>query len=126
MKIFIVLNGKKAQMPEVRSAISTFRAEYLDTQVRVTYEYGDVERFLNEAVEEGVDRFVIGGGDGSVNEAVDAMAKLPGEKRPVLAIMPLGTANDFATGCAIPLNSIEALYFAVTGNISSVDIARAN
>jgi len=126
MKVFIVLNGKKAQLLEVRSAISVFRSEYEDVHVRVTYEYGDVARFLNEAVNEGADRFVIGGGDGSVNEAVNALAELPGEKRPVLAIMPLGTANDFATACTIPLSSLEALHFAVRGHVAPIDIARAN
>ena len=126
MKVFIVLNGKKAQLPEVRSAIAVFRSEYTDVHIRVTYEYGDVARFLNEAVSENADRFVIGGGDGSVNEAVDALAKLPREKRPVLAIMPLGTANDFATACTIPLTCLEALHFAVKGDVVPIDIAQAN
>ena len=126
MKVYIVLNGKKAQLPEVRSAIAVFRTEYDDVHVRVTYEYGDVARFLNEAVENNVDRFIIGGGDGSVNEAVDALAKLPKEKRPIFAIMPLGTANDFATACTIPLTCLETLHFAVKGPVSTIDIAKAN
>jgi len=126
MKVMIVLNGKKAGIPDVRSAISVFREECKDVQVRVTYEYGDVARFLDEAINYGVDRFIIGGGDGSVNEAVDALASHPRKERPVLAIMPLGTANDFATGCTIPLTSLEALRFAVAGYVTSIDIAKAN
>ena len=126
MKITIVLNGKKAGLPEVRNAIAIFRQEREDVQVRVTYEYGDVARFLDEAIQNGVDRFIIGGGDGSVNEAVDAMAKLPREKRPILAILPLGTANDFATACTIPLTPLEALRFAASGSTSPIDMARAN
>jgi len=126
MKIMIVLNGKKAGFPEVRNAIEVFREEQSDVQVRVTYEYGDVARFLDEAVQNAVDRFIIGGGDGSVNEAVDALAKLPKAKRPTLAIFPLGTANDFATACTIPLSSLEALRFAASGSITSIDIAKAN
>jgi len=126
MKVMIVLNGKKAGLPEVRDAISTFRKEVEDVQVRVTYEFGDVARFLDEAITLDVVRFVIGGGDGSVNETVDALAQWSKEKRPVLAILPLGTANDFATCCTIPMDSLEALYFAVSGNVSSIDIAKAN
>ncbi|MEA3302066.1 MAG: lipid kinase YegS, partial [Pseudomonadota bacterium] len=95
-------------------------------EVRVTYEYGDVERLVNEAVRDGTTRIVIGGGDGSVNEVVDAMAKLPRELRPELAILPLGTANDFATACRIPANSLEALRLAVSGSCTVVDIAKAN
>ncbi|WP_297525581.1 lipid kinase YegS [Sulfurovum sp.] len=125
MKITIVLNGKKAQLPEVRSAIAAFRKTE-DVQIRVTYEYGDVVRFLDEALANGVERFIIGGGDGSVNEAVNALAQLPRAERPVLALMPLGTANDFARACTIPLECLEALHFAVHGNIAAIDIVKAN
>ena len=124
--MMIVLNGKKAGLPLVRMAISDFRKRYKDVQVRVTYEYGDVARFLDEAVVLGIERFIIGGGDGSVNEAVDALARLPKSERPALAILPLGTANDFATGCTIPLTAEEALLFAATGSTTAIDIAKAN
>ena len=124
--LMIILNGKKAGFPAVRDAISTLRKEVESVQVRVTYEYGDVERFMHEALTARVKRIVIGGGDGSVNEIVDAMAKLPREKRPELAILPLGTANDFATACHIPLESLAALRFAVSGTAIPVDIVKAN
>lgn len=122
----IILNGKKAGYESVRSSISTLKKEVDNISVRVTYEYGDVERFVFEAVKEGVKLLIVGGGDGSVNEIADAMAKLPKEKRPKLAILPLGTANDFATACQIPLDSLEALRLATSGSSVSIDIAKAN
>ena len=124
--ITIILNGKKAGMPSVRDAITAFRKEVDEVQVRVTYEYGDVERFMLESIQSGVQRIIIGGGDGSVNEIVDAMAKLPREERPELAILPLGTANDFATACEIPLDSLDALRFAVSSSSTPIDIVKAN
>ena len=72
--IHIILNGKKAGYESVRSAIDILREEVDGIEVRVTYEYGDVKRFVNDAVRDGVARIVIGGGDGSVNEVVDAMS----------------------------------------------------
>ena len=122
----IILNGKKAGSPAVRESISILRREVDDIQVRVTYEYGDVERFMHEALQYGCKRIIIGGGDGSVNEIVNAIAKLPREQRPELAILPLGTANDFATACEIPLNSLDALRYAVSRNTVPVDIVQAN
>lgn len=124
--IRIILNGKKAGLASVRSAISELRKEVSNVEIRVTYEYGDVNRLVKEAVRDGIKRLVIGGGDGSVNEVVDAMAKLPRGERPELAILPLGTANDFATACTIPIDSLAALRLAVSGSCSSIDIARAN
>ena len=124
--LMIILNGKKAGIATVRDAIATVRKEVDGVEVRVTYEYGDVERFMHEALAHGIKRIVIGGGDGSVNEIVDAIAKLPYEKRPELAILPLGTANDFATACHIPLESLAALRFAASHEAIPVDIVKAN
>ena len=124
--VHILLNGKKAGYDSVRSAITALREQVDKVEVRVTYEYGDIERFVNEAVRDNVQRIVIGGGDGSVNEVVSAMAKLPAEQRPELAILPLGTANDFATACQVPVNSLEALRLAVSGKCTAIDIVKTN
>jgi len=122
----IILNGKKASNQGVRSAISTIRQRHKNLEVRVTYEYGDVERFVLEAQREGVKRLIIGGGDGSINEIVNALAKLPKKERPELAILPLGTANDFATSCTIPPDTLESLRLASSGKTVPVDIVSAN
>ena len=124
--IRMILNGKKAGVVSVRSAISELRKEVDNIEIRVTYEYGDVNRLVKQAVRDGIKRLVIGGGDGSVNEVVDAIAKLSRGERPELAILPLGTANDFATACKIPIDSLAALRLAVSGGCHSIDIARAN
>ena len=124
--VMIILNGKKAGMPTVRDAIATLRKEVEQVEVRVTYEFGDVKRFIHEALELGVERLIIGGGDGSVNEIVDALAALPREERPELGILPLGTANDFATACEIPLESLAALRFAVSHDAIPIDMVKAN
>lgn len=47
--VFIILNGKRAQDEAVRSAIAALRKAVQPVEVRVTYEYGDVKRFLQEA-----------------------------------------------------------------------------
>ena len=127
MEIRIILNGKKAGLPAVREAIFRAREELSpNIEVRVTWEHGDVHRLVEEAVGEKVDRLVAGGGDGSVNEVVDALMRLPRAQRPELAILPLGTANDFATGCQIPIDSFCALDLAISGKAQPVDVVCAN
>ncbi len=124
MKARIILNGKKAALQSVRDAITESRKETPALEVRSTYEAGDVERLVNEADAEGVERIIAGGGDGTVNEVADALLKLP--RRMDLAIMPLGTANDFATACNIPRDSVAALALAIHGQSRPVDIGKAN
>lgn len=121
----IILNGKKAGMDSVRSAIRMVR-EGDAVEVRVTWEAGDVERLVQEAVAEGRSRLVVGGGDGSVKEIADALLRCPEDQRPELAILPLGTANDFATGCGIPSDPLKALELARSGQVQAVDAVRAN
>jgi len=125
MDIRIVLNGKKAGLERVRAAIYKAR-ERGRVDVRVTWEADDVRRLVREAGAEGCGRLVAGGGDGTVNEVVDAILDLPSTERPEVAILPLGTANDFATGCAIPADPLSALDLAQSGRARSVDCARAN
>jgi lipid kinase YegS len=124
--IRIILNGKKADDEDVRDAVSVLRDEGFVIEVRVTWEYGDARRMVVEASRDGVKRVVIAGGDGSINEAVNGLMDLPKDKRPALAILPLGTANDFATACEIPFLPLEALRLALEGNVCPVDIVKAN
>jgi lipid kinase YegS len=125
MDIRIILNGKKAGMDPVRQAIFKAR-EQGGVQVRVTWEGSDADRLVQEASNEGCQRIVAGGGDGSVNEIVNALMRLPEEKRLELAILPLGTANDFATACGIPADPLEALTLAQTADARPVDSVAAN
>ena len=125
MDIRILLNGKKAALEPVRSAIHKAR-ENGKVEVRVTFESGDLERLVLEAARDDCRRLVAGGGDGTVNEVADAILQLDEDDRPDLAIMPLGTANDFATACAIPSEPFAALHLAQTGQAWKVDAARAN
>ncbi|UYI49832.1 lipid kinase YegS [Vibrio natriegens] len=124
--IRVILNGKKAGIPELRSTIMETREQGVDVQVRVTWESQDMPRLVKEAVNEGITRIVVAGGDGTINEAVSAIAQIEDDQRPELAIIPLGTANDFATANRIPVSITDALSLAVNGQSVSVDCVKAN
>jgi len=125
MRIRVILNGKKAALGPVRNAIYHARKDG-PVEVRTTWENGDVQRLVQEACADGCTRLVAGGGDGTVKEVVDSFMRLHQEDRPELAILPLGTANDFATACGIPDNPLSAINLAQTGKTSSVDCIQAN
>ncbi|YCO00457.1 lipid kinase YegS [Vibrio sp. VNB-15] len=121
-----ILNGKKAGTPELRSEIFRMREQGIDLQVRVTWESQDMTRLVAEAVKEGIKRIVVAGGDGTVNEAVTALNQIEANIRPELAIIPMGTANDFATATQIPTTIRESLELAVYGEAIAVDSVQAN
>jgi len=124
--ILIILNGKKLDIPEVREAVYTLRDEGYQIEVRVTWEYGDAMRFVKEASDMLADTVVSAGGDGTLNEVLNGLMQLDEAKRPSLAILPLGTANDFATACEIPEYPLEALRLAIEAKPTSIDVVQAN
>lgn len=120
----LIINGKSAQLPEVREAVAAVREAGCDLKVRVTWEGGDGIRLVHEASREGVRHVIVGGGDGSVNEIVNGLMELDEAQRPALGILPLGSANDFANGAGLPLDPHEALNAALQGTTRAVDVAR--
>ncbi|AKA37935.1 lipid kinase YegS [Yersinia ruckeri] len=123
----LILNGKAGENPEVRSAVKNLRDEGFTLHVRTTWEQGDAARYVNEALALGVDTIIAGGGDGTINEVAGALAALLSTSAlPCLGIIPLGTANDFATACNIPSQVENALQLAVKGRAVPIDIAKVN
>jgi lipid kinase YegS len=122
----LILNGKKADRTDVRDAVNAVRAAGHTIDVRVTWERGDALRLVAEAARDGISRVIAGGGDGSVNEAANGLLALDAAARPSLGILPLGTANDFATACCVPADPAAALHLAMTGQPRPVDLGRCN
>jgi YegS/Rv2252/BmrU family lipid kinase len=68
------------------------------------------------------DLVIIGGGDGTLNAAAEALveADLP------LGILPLGTANDLARTLAIPTDPVAAAGVIADGHSHRIDLGRVN
>jgi lipid kinase YegS len=122
----MVLNGKAAGDPRLRDAVAQIRGAGHCLEVRVTWEAGDAHRFAAEACDQEIDVVVAAGGDGTVNETVNGMMRAEAHPSSALAVLPLGTANDFATGCRIPPEPTAALLLAATGPAVSIDLVTVN
>ena len=124
----IILNGKSAGDDAVRAAITTLRERDVDIGVRVTWEHGDAARYVQEAIADGVHTLVAGGGDGTVNEVCAALAAtdLDAHALPSVGLLPLGTANDFATACGIPAAPDAALALLLAATAVPVDLLRVS
>lgn len=120
----LILNGKSARLRSVRKAVFACRESGRELDVRITREKGDAERLAVQAGDAGVERVIAGGGDGTVNEVVNGLMRLPRERRPALGIMPLGSANDLATSLGLPLDGEAALRDALQLPIRRIDVPR--
>jgi lipid kinase YegS len=123
-RVRLILNGKAAGNDALRAAITQQGAVGHTIEVTVTSEKGDARRFAAEAGE--VDLLIAAGGDGTLNEVVHGLMDLSRAARPALGVVPLGTANDFATGCGIPHDPEQALALCMEGNKVPIDVGKAN
>ncbi|MBZ9666122.1 lipid kinase YegS [Pseudomonas sp. LMG 31766] len=106
-KAWLILHGKQALNAEVRAAVNGLRERGWDLAVRLTWEGGDAERLVEEGLAAGYSTLIAGGGDGTLRDVVEALVKARSEAS--LALLPLGTANDFAHAAGIPLTPVAAL-----------------
>ena len=107
-KTCLVLHKKSCTRPEVKAAVKQVRQSGVDVDVYIPWSRKDLRRFVRQAIKEGAQRIVAGGGDGTLNAVVNAM--ISGDKRPKasLGILPLGTANDFAKGAGIDAKDLTS------------------
>jgi diacylglycerol kinase family enzyme len=82
---------------------SETRLELVETKARA-----HAVELATTACADGVDLVVALGGDGTVNEVVNGLMTAPAERRPVLAVVPGGSANVFARALGFPDDPVEA------------------
>ena len=98
--------------------------EDLGVHIGVRYALSDPSRLpetVREAVLEGHDPVILGGGDGSVSSTVDFLA----HHHCTLGLLPLGTANDFARTLEIPSELEAACETIARGKVVDADLGLA-
>lgn len=112
----------KKHLPEV---LQKFEQAGYETSCHATTCEGDAIQAAKAASERGFDLIVAAGGDGTINEVVNGIAEL--QNRPQLAVIPVGTTNDFARAIGIPLNNVtQAVEAILQGQPKKIDIGRVN
>lgn len=77
---------------------------------------------LDDALAHVGDRWVVVvGGDGSIHAVIDALHRRRSLADAVVALIPLGTGNDFARTLGIPLDPAEAAQVVLDGQVRPVD-----
>ena len=123
----LIVNGKAAGDMLLREAVKTIRDAGYELEVKVTWEGGDAARYATEAVNDRVNVVVAAGGDGTVNDVANGMLDADPSPATALAIIPYGTANDFATACQIPINDpLSALQLAAEDPATRIDVGKVN
>jgi len=121
---FLVLNGNAAGRPDVRAAVLAWRDQVGPLAVRVTWERGDAGRYVDEAIAAGAGTVIAGGGAGTLHEVCAALAENAAAGLPAVGVLPLGTANDFATAIELPADPSAALRALAGAGTHPIDLLR--
>jgi undecaprenyl-diphosphatase len=109
--------GRGADLERARAAMS-------ETGLRIVEELsvGDIARLPGMLSRNGSNPPIVvaAGGDGTVGSVANAVIGTPA----VIAILPLGTSNDFARSLHIPLRVEHAVRLISNGRVSKVDAGR--
>src|SRR5579884_2628940 len=83
---------------------------------------GDGQRLAQKAVEQGADVVIAAGGDGTINEIIQALVG----SETALGILPTGTVNVWAREMGIPLNTAQAQKILLEGKTRRIDLGQVN
>jgi diacylglycerol kinase (ATP) len=93
----------------------------------ITVSEGDATEAAAHAVEDGYDHLFVAGGDGTLNEAINGVARVDeGLEAITFGVIPMGTGNDFATALGLPEDVEAAIDRLLESEPSRVDVGRLN
>jgi len=114
-------------LPELDKTIAVFQSAGYETHIFRSSKPGDIFEHLKKTKKDGYccyDAFAISGGDGALNILINAM--ISNRVDVPVCIIPMGTANDFATHLKIPPNAADAAKVIKKGKIIASDVGEAN
>jgi diacylglycerol kinase (ATP) len=95
-------------------------ASKLGAGLCVSRKVGDLAEQARRAAEDGVERLLVAGGDGTMHYAVQGLAGTSC----ALGVIPLGSGNDLAGTLGVPPDVDAAVERAVSGEVRRIDLAR--
>lgn len=123
MKTFAIINSRTGTRTVIRMRALLESEVKLNGNDILCTEYAGHARELAQELSSGnCDLIIACGGDGTINEIINGMNL----KKCVLAIIPMGTANDLACHYCIPTNLRRALSLAVSGDVHRQDLISIN
>jgi diacylglycerol kinase family enzyme len=118
MEAVVILNRNKGDRDEVARAL---KGAGIAAAIEAV-DGDDIGDRVDAAVKGGAGAVVVGGGDGSVSRATQAIAG----SEAALGILPLGTLNHFARDLGLPMGLDEAAKVIVTAPPRPIDVAEVN
>ncbi len=121
---YIVINPRAGQdMTKLPDVIAVLAAAGWKTDNALVEYSGHGITLATRAAEEGYDLIIAHGGDGTINEVVNGVMKSK-RQQSIVAVLPGGTANQWATEIGMPLDPVQAALTLIESRTRMVDLGR--
>ncbi|WP_424767654.1 diacylglycerol/lipid kinase family protein [Paenibacillus sp. sgz302251] len=123
-KAAIILNpaaGNSSMIEHMDEIADRLKQSYDEVRVYETKEAGDGAKYVEQLSAE-VDLIIGAGGDGTIHELINALCSL--ENRPLFAILPGGTCNDFSRAIGMNQDPMLALEQILAHHTERVDVGK--
>ena len=110
-------------------AEAALKAAGIDFELGLSQYKGQVVELAEEAARAGFSPIIAAGGDGTIGEVVNGMARainLDHDLLGPLGILPLGSANDLVTNLKLPTDLSAAAQVIAAGQARLLDVGRLN
>jgi YegS/Rv2252/BmrU family lipid kinase len=121
MRLLVLVNPGAARAEAALEELATWFRQHCEATFVTTRSHDHLAGALKRHGPT-ADRIVIGGGDGTISKALPQLLALG---KP-LAVLPVGTANDFARCLTIPDNTLAAAQIALSGRTHQIDVGLVN
>ena len=128
MKICLILNPKAGMVHRFLNGnpageiLDFFSEQGISLDIKTTTKRGEGTVLALEAVSQGYNHILTGGGDGTINEVLNGII----DKNAVMGVLPLGTENVFCKAMGVPLDVKGACQHFLQADEKLIDVGLAN
>ncbi|HPR18375.1 MAG TPA: diacylglycerol kinase family lipid kinase [Candidatus Cloacimonadota bacterium] len=126
-KWFIIANpnaGRGKTGRRINHLIHTLNQRKFDYEIELTQAPLHATELVKIAIQKGFRKFVVVGGDGTLNETVNGIMQSGKQAEITLGLIPEGGGNDFALNFQLPGNIEKAIEILQKGKTQLIDIGK--
>ncbi|NWF65558.1 MAG: diacylglycerol kinase family lipid kinase [Chloroflexi bacterium] len=118
--------NSQARWPQAEAALKAAGVEF---ELAISEKKGAIVGLAEQAARSGFSPIIAAGGDGTIGEVVNGMARAAGSlDQPLgpLGIIPLGSANDLVVNLGLPKDLNQAANVIAAGKTDLIDVCKCN
>lgn len=122
VKLIFNPHAQRGRASQAAQALQSIVTRYGDADWDATEHPMHAADLAEQAGKQGFDVVAALGGDGTANEVINGLMRLPAGRRPLMAAVPVGSGNDFASNMGVAKDAETAMQRVFTGEPHKIDL----